>query len=160
MGPIDSLKVLADVLEPLKNYGRSPRHYTVDTPLNRLVDSVQPESDTARTFAGWVDHLEANKQGVRKLLTVWRDNHAALLPLLQESELLHEDIPLSEDLAALGRAGLEALDYLDSGKPAPPDWVNQQRALMDRAAKPRAEMNMMVAAPIRKMVEMARKGTF
>lgn len=54
MGPIDRLKVPADVLEPLKNYGRIPLHYSVDTPLNRLVDSVQPESNTARTFAGWV----------------------------------------------------------------------------------------------------------
>lgn len=159
MGPIDSLKVLADVLEPLKNYGRIPLHYTVDTPLNRLVDSVQPESMNARTFAGWVEHLEANKDAVRKQLTVWRDNHAVLLPVLQKSELLHEDIPLSEDLAALGRAGLEALDYLDSGKPAPPAWVNQQLALMDHAAKPRAEMNIMVAAPVRKLVEMAGQDT-
>jgi hexosaminidase len=160
MGPIDSLKVLADVLEPLKNYGRTPFHYTVDTPLNRLVDSVQPESATARAFAGWVDHLQANKDAVRKQLTVWRDNHATLLPLLQESELLQEDIPLSEDLAALGRAGLEALDNLDSGKPAPPDWVNEQLASMVRAAQPRAEMNLMVAPPVRKLVEMAGKGTF
>jgi hypothetical protein len=38
--------------------------------------------------------------------------------------------------------------------------VNQQLALMDRAAQPRAEMNIMVAAPIRKLVEMAGKGTF
>ncbi len=160
MGPIDSLKVLADVVEPLRNYARIPLRYTVDTPLNRLVDSVQPESATARAFAGWVDHLQANKDAVRKQLTVWRDNHAILLPVLQKSELLHEDIPLSEDLAALGRAGLEALGYLDSGKPAPPDWANEQLALMDRAAQPRAEMNLMVAPPVRKLVEMAGKGTF
>jgi hypothetical protein len=60
----------------------------------------------------------------------------------------------------LGRAGLEALGYLDSGKPAPPDWGNEQLALMDRAAQPRAEMNLMVAAPVRKLVEIAGKGSF
>jgi len=62
---------------------------------------------------------EGGKDAVRKQLTGRRDNHAKLLPVLQESELLEEDIPRSEVLAALGRAGLEALDYLDSGKPAP-----------------------------------------
>jgi hypothetical protein len=35
--------------------------------------------------------------------------------------------------------------------------VNERLALMDRAALPRAEMNFMVAASVRKLVEMAGK---
>ena len=97
------------------------REYTSLTPLNRLVDAVRPESEKARIFAGMVDHLSANKDAVRKQLITWRDSREELLPLLQQSALLEEDIPLAEDLSAVARAGLEALDYLDSGMPAPPD---------------------------------------
>jgi hypothetical protein len=156
--PIDSLNTLADILERIKHYGRIPLHYTVDTPLNRLVDSVQPESATARTFAGWIEDLPAHQEEVRNQLTMLRDNREAVLPVLQHSALLQEDIPLAEDVAALADAGLGALDYLNSGKPAPPAWISAQVALLNRAAKPRAEMDIVIVAPIRKLVEMAGKG--
>lgn len=158
MQPVDSLKTLADILEPLKHYGRIGGHYTTHTPLNRLVDAVQPESGTARTFAGRVNQLGENKDAVRKQLTAWRDNRAAVLPLLQRTALLREDIPVADDVAAVAQAGLEALDYLDSGKPAPASWVNEQLVVLDRADRPHAEMVIMIVAPIRKLVEGAGKG--
>ncbi len=51
---ISSLKVLADVVEPVKDYTReetAPAPATSATPLNRVVDAVRPESITARKFA-------------------------------------------------------------------------------------------------------------
>ena len=52
-----------------------------------------------------VDHLSANKDAVRRQLLIWRDSREELLPLLQQSALLKEDIPLAEDLSAVARAG-------------------------------------------------------
>jgi hexosaminidase len=44
---------LAEAVEPVKGYARArARAYETTTPLNRFVDAVPPESDTARTFAG------------------------------------------------------------------------------------------------------------
>jgi hexosaminidase len=150
---------LADVLEPVKRYEREDaREYTSFTPLNRLVDAVRPESEKARIFAGMVDHLNANKDQVRRQLTTWRDSREELLPLLQQSALLEEDIPVAEDLSAVARAGLEALSYLDSGKQAPQAWVREQSVLLDLAAKPHAEMLLMIVAPVRKLVAAAQKG--
>jgi hexosaminidase len=150
---------LADVLEPVKRYEREDaREYTSFTPLNRLVDAVRPESEKARLFAGMVDHLNANKDQVRRQLTTWRDSREELLPLLQQSALLEEDIPVAEDLSAVARAGLEALSYLDSGKQAPQAWVREQSVLLDLAAKPHAEMLLMIVAPVRKLVAAAQKG--
>ena len=57
---IAALKVLADVLEPVKDYTReetAPAPATSLSPLNRVVDAVRPESATARQFADAVNEL-------------------------------------------------------------------------------------------------------
>jgi hexosaminidase len=155
-----ALETLADVVEPVKEYAREHGHeYTSLTPLNRLVDAARPESEKARVFAGLVDHLSANKDAVRKQLIAWRDSREALLPLLKNSALLEEDIPLAEDLYAVARTGLEALDYLDSAQPAPQTWVDEQLVLLNLAVKPRAELLLMMVPPVRRLVEAARKGS-
>jgi len=156
----EALATLADVVEPIKEYGREgAREYTSFTPLNRLVDAARPESVRARLFSDMVDHLGANEDAVRKQLLAWRDSREALLPVLQQSALLTEALPLAEDLSAVAQAGLQALDYLDAGKPAPPSWVKDQLTVLGLAAKPRAEVMLMIVPPVRKLVEAAGKGS-
>jgi len=104
--------------------------------------------------------LNANKDAVRKQLLTWRDSREELLPLMQQSALLEEDIPLAENLSVVARAGLEALDYLVAGKPAPESWVKDQLALLSLAAKPDAELMLMIVPPVRKLVEAAQKGSW
>jgi len=60
----------------------------------------------------------------------------------------------------VARAGLEALDYLGAGKPAPESWVKDQVILLSLAAKPRAELLLMIVPPVRKLVEAAQKGSY
>src|SRR5262249_50802028 len=101
---IESLRVLADVLEPVKNYSRSrSRKYETTTPLNRLVDAVRPESDKARAFAAMTQRF-LNKpdsfietSAIVSQLTTWRDNDLRLQPLLQASVLLQEAVPASQN---------------------------------------------------------------
>ena len=165
-GPADisALRVLADVVEPVKDYNRwddSKGPIDFHAPLNRLIDAVYPESDTARQFAGLVQtYIQSNYKDqaaetrIRNWLTVWRDNDARLHPLLDGSFLLQEDEPLSQSLSALGAAGLEALDYLDKSQAAPDAWKTQQLALVEQAKKPGpAGLLLMVAAPIQQLIE-------
>jgi hexosaminidase len=160
MHSLEALETLADVVEPVKVYAREDsREYTSFMPLNRLVDAARPESEKARIFAGMVDHLSANREMVHKQLVAWSDSREMLLPLLQQSALLVEVIPLAEDLSLVARAGLEALNYLDAGKPAPESWAKEQLTLLDLAAKPRAELLLMIVPPVRKLVEAAQKGS-
>jgi len=155
----EPLQTLADVLEPIKHYGReNAREYTSLTPFNRLVDAVGPESEKARIFAGMVEHWRQNENAVRRQLLIWRDSREYLVPLLMKSALLQEDVPLAEDLSAVARAGLEALDYLDAANPAPPAWMQERMVLLDLAAKPHAELLLMIVEPVRKLVEAAQKG--
>ncbi len=159
---IAALKVLGDVLEPVKDYTReetAPVPATSASPLNRVVDAVRPESATARQFADAVDQLlgSAAKPGsearVRNLLSVWRDNQVELGSQFEKSLLLREVAPISQNLSALGAAGLAALDYLDRGQPAPPAWVTQQLALVEQAEKPQAQLLIMVAPSVRKLIQ-------
>jgi hexosaminidase len=159
---IAALKVLGDVLEPVKDYTReatAPAPATSASPLNRVVDAVRPESATARQFADAVDQLLGNaaKPGsearVRNLLSHWRDNQVELGPQFEKSLLLKEVAPISQNLSALGAAGLAALDYLDRGEPAPPASVAQQLGLIEQAEKPQAQLLIMVASSVRKLIQ-------
>jgi hexosaminidase len=160
---ITALRVLADVVEPVKDYNRwSDAKGPIDfhAPLTRMIDAVSPESDTARHFSDLVQTFvqsgykdQAAEAQIRMWLTIWRDNDARLRPLLEQTFLLQEDVALSQDLSALGMAGLQALDYLDKGQAAPDSWKTPQLALIEQSKKPMADMLLMVVAPVQQLVE-------
>ena len=159
---ISALTTLADVLQPVKDYTREETATAAATsasPLNRVVDAVRPESATARHFAESVDQLVSGalrpgtESRVRALLGRWRDNQVELQPLFEKSLLLEEVAPISRGLSALGAAGLAALDYLDRGEKAPAAWVTEQLALIEPAKKARAQLLIMVASSVGKLVQ-------
>jgi len=161
--PVGPLATLSDVVEPVKEYAREEaRQYTSFTPLNRMVDATRPESDVAREFGNLVDRALAGGSGapssrdqLRHWLTLWRANDAALEPALESSFLLQELIPLSKDLSSLGSAGLEALEYLANGRKPDAAWLEKQQAFLDGAKKSRAELLLMVAPHVEKLVQTA-----
>jgi hexosaminidase len=161
---IAALRTLADVVEPAKGYSREKIEVvetTAETPLNRLVDAVRPESEAARHFAQLVNSFLAGQPKpeteaeMRAWLARWRDNDVSLQPAESQSFLLKEVAPVSQDLSALGGAGLEALDYLDRGERAPDAWKAQQQSVMQRAAIPKAEVMLMIVPSIQKLIEAA-----
>jgi len=148
---VEPLRTLADVVVPATFGQRVRTHrYTQQTPLNRLVDAARPESDTAREFAALVDRVD--RTGLRTWLTRWRDNDAELKPTLEKSELLIEDIPVSETLSRLGSIGLQALDDLDRGERPTDAWLAQQRAFLETCKKPIAELRIAIVPSIEKLV--------
>jgi hexosaminidase len=164
-GDIASLQVLADVVEPVKDYHRwddSKGPIDFHAPLTHMIDAVYPESETAREFStvvqqfvqsGYKDRGAAAK--IRSWLTLWRDNDAKLRPLLPQSALLQENIQVSQNLAMLSAAGLQALDYLEKGQPEPDLWKTQQVAVIEQATKPTAGLLLMVVTPVQQLVEAA-----
>ena len=160
---ISALRVLADAVEPVKDYNRwSDANGPIDfhAPLTRMIDAVYPESDTARHFGDLVQTFvlsgykdQTAETQIRASLTIWRDNDERLRPLLDQSYLLQELGPVSQELSALGAAGLQALDYLDKSQTVPDSWKTQQLALIEQAKKPKAGLLQMVAAPVQRLVE-------
>ena len=159
---VSALQTLADFVEPVKGYSRSDlasSEPTALTPLNRLVDAVQPESLGARRFSVQVDKFISGpirpgaELEIRSTLTKWRDNDIQFRALAENSSFLQEALPISHDLSALGVAGLEALDYMDRGEKAPDSWKSQQISLAQAAIQPRAQLILMIAAPVQKLIQ-------
>ncbi len=163
---IAAIKTLADVVQAPPEYAREELHknsaghvYTSLESFNRLVDASHPESMVAVKFSQMVDDLLAHKASpaeidrLRALLTSWRDNDAKLRPQLQSSFLLQEAAPLSENLSALGAAGLMALDYVEHGTQPGPDFASQQLSRINHAKKPQAELLLAIVPALEKLAE-------
>ena len=157
-----ALEVLGSVVEPVKDYTRMDSSTVVvnaSTPMNRLIDSVNPESDAAREFgqnvdafiaSGFKDSQSAN--AIRRSLEQWRDNDARLQPSLQQSALIKELSPISQNLSSLSVAGLQALDHLENGSALPDSWTSTQTALLAESQRPHADLLLMVEPSIEKLL--------
>jgi hexosaminidase len=164
----EALKTVADVVEPVKDYGRetlAPQEPTSLSPLNRVVDAVPLESDKARDFGELVDKYLASSckdadlaARLRAQLIIWRDNDAKLQPLEQRSFLVKEIGQLSQNLSALGTSGLAALDQIAKGTAAPADWKTSQTAAITQLQAPRAQLLLMPIAAVQKLVDAASVG--
>jgi hypothetical protein len=165
---LSALRTLTDQVEPLKDYKReqtAPAEPTSATPLNRVVDAVPLESDAGRHFGELVDqylasscHDPAVEARLHMQLTVWRDNDAKLQPLEQRSFLVKDVAATSQDLSALGAAGLAALDAIAKGQPASDSWKSQQLAVVEQAKKPKAQLLLIPAPAVQKLIEAAAAG--
>src|SRR5437667_50499 len=163
-----ALRTLADLIEPVKDYTRgqtAPAEPTNATPMNRVVDAVPLESDAGRRFNDMVDqflaaacHDPAAEAGLRAQLTTWRDNDAILQPLAQRSFLVKEVAATSQDLSALGAAGLAALDAIAKGQPAPDAWKARHLAILEQVKKPKSQLLLIPAPAVQKLIEAATAG--
>src|SRR5713101_5341037 len=163
-----ALRALADAVEPVKDYTREATALaepTSATPLNRLVDAVPLESETARRFGQLVDRFvtsschDADAEArLRAQLTAWRDNDAKLQLPVRRSFLVKEVAASSQDLSALGGVGLAALDFIHKGGAAPDDWKTQQLAAIEQIEQPKTQLLLMPAPAVQRLVEAVARG--
>src|SRR5262249_41452110 len=155
------LLALADAVEALGlNERQVARHYSSFVPLNRLVDAARPESERIREIGNVVNRLLADPsqhrpeaEEIRLLFSQWSLNNGLLQPLLESNFLLKELEPLSENLSRTGNIGLQALQYLASGVPAPPDWVAKEKQELSEMEESKAEVVLAAVRPVRALVE-------
>ena len=158
--PADAVRRLVDLVEPVKNYDRG-RHGTL-TSLSSLVgvvDAARPESEAARTFSRQVDALlaEPNLTSVRAAiaatLSQWQvDARSAAAQM--NGPLLADAAPLAASWVSLADIGLEALDALESHKPLV--LTADENEALARAGAPVADVLLMVAPPIKRLVDAAK----
>jgi len=160
-----ALRTLANVVEPVKDYSReqtAAAEPTSQTPLNRVVDAVPLESDSGRHFSELVDKFlagtcrdSAAANQLRRQLTLWSQNDATFASLGQKSFLAKEVVATSRDLAAIGNAGLRALDAIAARAPFSTDQLTQLNAVLAEAAKPKTQLLLMPVPAVRKLVDAA-----
>ena len=154
------LKILAAVVQPPRLYERQElRTFTDFTPLNHLDDAIPPESDTAREFNEIVKRISSGRampeewQRARAWLTLWRDNDAALQPLLARSFLTKDLGPVSRNLSEVAAIGLRALDDLHENHPVSTDLRQRDIEFLKSAEKPQAVLLLMPASSVETLVE-------
>jgi len=159
-GPVAPVKTLADVAEAGSLGVRAHAHkYRTDEPLNRLPDTVLPESEVARQFSSLVDKLK--QPGVsaqaRQWLVLWRDNDAKVRPVIAQSPLLAGANAASQTLLDVARIGLEALDAIDSGRRLDAAWSARTKTRLAAAARPVAEVRIGIVPAVRRLAQMAAR---
>lgn len=157
-----ALQVLAATVAPPKGYMReSLGHYDAFTPLNRMVDAVPPESDTAREFTDLAAKIAAGTatpqewRQAREWLVQWRNNDALLQPELPQSELTADLAPVSKTLAQVATIGLQALDALQNHAAMRAEAQRQDIAFLKSAEKPQAVLRLMVVPGVEALVQAA-----
>ncbi|HTP30966.1 MAG TPA: family 20 glycosylhydrolase [Candidatus Acidoferrales bacterium] len=142
--PADPLRILADACEATGiTVRRDARKYTSLVDLNRFVDAVRPESEFVRRLA---------QPDLRVTFQLWADNDRRVQALN-----VPELSTLSKNLSKLGAIGLEALNYIESGKPAPQDWITEQTHLLDQLEQPTAEVKLAAVRTVRMVVGQASR---
>ncbi len=160
-GPTDALRGIVDLVEPVKNYSRGRRaKVTSQMALNRIVDAARAESDEARAFGQLVDRVLANRadrdarEAVAAALTRWqvlaRDAQPAMsAPLLQEAA------PIVQNVSAVSGLGLRAVEAIEK------KWrlalTVEETEAMTRASAPVADVLLMVAPHVKRLVDAAGK---
>ncbi|MFL6447680.1 MAG: beta-N-acetylhexosaminidase [Bryobacteraceae bacterium] len=155
--PRQTLDKFAAILEPVKGYSRHAQNYSSSTPLNKLVDSIPPESDAAREFNNAVDRYlsgaNAAPESLMKQMREWRDNAEQILPMLRQNSLLEENIPVGEAVVTLCEIGQDAI-----ASRAPNSTVALKADIADRvarAAERKGDILIQIAPGIQKLVDAA-----
>ena len=156
---IDALRVFSSVLQPVP-FGERYRfqHTSQLTPLDLLVDAVRPDPPSRHQIATLVRDLlkspKANADAHAQLSRTFQSWIAATPTVeaqINHSPLLATSRPRAEQLAQLGKAGQQALDYL-SGKKAPAGWKQSKLAEIEAARKPQSLVRFTVLDPLRDLI--------
>jgi hexosaminidase len=154
-----ALRVLVDVIEPLKIYRRhSQATYTFFSPLTRVVDAALPDANQARIFRQRVEDFvngNVNKEAADVLirnLKLWKDNHQKLKPVIAGAPVLKEIETLSEDLSRIAGIGLEAVGFILAGKKVGRQWLAESKKVLKAAREPRGHAELMVVTAVERLV--------
>jgi hexosaminidase len=165
-----ALLVLVQALEPVKDYSRealATEEPTSQTPLVRVVDAVNPESEASRRFSVNVDEFLASSckdaaigARLRVQLTIWSKNDASVQPVAQRSSIVQDAAAASGALSQSAELALTALDRISQNLPVPDDLKKQQidalNAFENQAHK--SQLTIPARAAFQKLIEAAGNG--
>ena len=160
-GDVSSLRVLAELVEPVKFYDRTVQmpEATQGMPLTRLVDAARPESLEARALwssvadlLGDAPRFERGAERLTRTFSRWQAVHPELMLTLEQAPALHEARPLGAGLLVLAQTGLEALAHLKSGKAPKAGWREEALQRLNEAARPQGQVELAVIQPLRELV--------
>jgi len=158
---IEPLRVLASVLQPVGFDERYEMQHTSQlTPMNHLIDAVRPDPPSRHGVQLLVrEYLANHNADARAELAAAFESWIAAGPkaqaLMAAAPLLQDPAPRAQQLADLGTAGLEALQYLEKHEAAPAGWARAKLAVIEEAGKPVGLVRFTVLEPLGDLVKAA-----
>jgi hexosaminidase len=158
---IQPLRVLASVLQPVGFDERYEMQHTSQlTPMDHLIDAVRPDPPSRHGVQALVKAYLANHDAAaRAELTAIFESWVAAGPkaqaLMTAAPLLKDPAPRAQQLADLGTAGLDALNYLEKHEAPPAGWAQAKQAVIDNARKPMGLVRFTVLEPVGDLVKAA-----
>jgi hexosaminidase len=159
-----SLRMLVDILEPVKIYTRHRYgvKYTSFSPYSRVVDASRPDSKTARNFNDQVDELIQNKNQANlnlllKQVAFWKTGSNDLLPLIVATPILWEVKPHAESLISFSNIMPEFLNAVYAGKKIDEKTLLKAEEFLKNNTTPYGQAELMVLSSLDKLVKHFRK---
>lgn len=162
--PTEHLKILTDVLTPVKGYRklvaemfRPPQASFQTSPLTAVSDIVFVDSETKRKFRQLVkvylaSHDKTAEAQIKVYLKTWQQNDEKLKPLFAGNNRLREVADHSKNLSDAAVIGLDALDRIDKGTANDAAWVQKQSNALDGLGKAHSETEIAVIPEIGALV--------
>ena len=156
------LRVLADVVEPVKGYQRGGQQPAMTTlgPLTHLVDAVSTDSMGAREVNSLVEHLLSDaphfmlgRDELQKRFASWRDGHAGIVRLARRAR---RRSPRSRRSPMIWRRWARSASTrstcLSRGIVPDAAWRDARIATLTQAARPKAALEFPFVLAMRELV--------
>lgn len=160
---IEPLKVLVNVIEPLKSYHRNPggRLYNVFSPYTLLADAATADAPDARKLQYLIEAYADNRSDVEyysivEYFDLWIQNDDQIQSMAKTSPVLKQALLLSANLKSIAQIGKEAIDYYRIGDRPSKKWYTAAHRALDQAKEQSGRTELQVVDPIATLVEMTQ----
>lgn len=155
---ITPLKTLVELVEPMKGYTRNPGGtlYASYSPFTLWADAATADAKVAREFNYHVDLYLAEKLDENMLadqLALWKNNHAKVLPIIEQSPVLLEIKKLSENLSKVSAIGLEALNLIEKDTAPPAKWIETSKKSLEAAEENGGRTELQIVSGIKMLLD-------
>ncbi len=162
---VNDLKVLTDVLTPIKGYKKlfakmtQPRGMTLQTaPLNEISDIIAVDSEIKWKFRSAVKSFLNNKDSdseklIINYLTRWQGLDKKLAVLMENSTPLARVQEHAKNLSAIAKLGEQALEHIKLNYTPSTEWANEAFKILKEASKSFGDTELAVVAEIESLLK-------
>ena len=168
-GNPEALRLFASVVQPVDFHDRYLEQHTGPlTPMTNVVDYTVPDPLSRLKFAEEVStylrdvngsanaqQRAADRDVLEQTLREWVNAAQVLDVQAKREQRLAAIAERRKQWIELANTGLDAVGFIESGKPAPESWVTSRKTLLQQSAQPQELVDFVVLNPINDLVEAA-----
>jgi hexosaminidase len=122
--------------------------FTVPDPLSRLAFADQVATYLQSVKQGAVSERAADRDALEKTFRAWLSAAQVLDTQATNEPRLAAIAKRRQEWAELATSGLEAIEFIESGKPAPLSWVASCTGVMKESAQPQELVDFVILGPM------------